>query len=64
MSTMDEGDLARLEAIVNSLPPEDQEVVRRYQQTMYQNSVRAAFSAIMARNFSHGIGRYVLQCLG
>ena len=69
MSYLDEDEVARtlrirMEQIIDGLPPEDQEVVRHFQQTMYQNNARAAAAAIMARNFSHGIGRYVLQCIG
>ena len=60
MSEMLESDPQRLKEIVASLPPEDQEVFRRLQQTMHQNAMRAAAASIMARNFSHGIGLHVL----
>ncbi|MFA5047835.1 MAG: hypothetical protein WC516_02210 [Patescibacteria group bacterium] len=61
MSEMQEGDPERLKEIIASLSPEDQEVFRRFRQTMYENSMRGAAAAIMARNFSHGIGSYVLS---
>ena len=64
MNVMHENDAKRMQQIVAGLPPDDQEVVRRFQQTLYENSTRVAVAAIMTRNFSHGIGRYALQRLG
>jgi hypothetical protein len=52
-------DLRRFEEIIESLPEEQQQVMRRELDRRRSSLVRATISQVMARNNSHNLGTHL-----
>ena len=48
-----------VEKLLGSLPPEQANALREHMRGLEEGARKAAAAAIMARNFSHGIGAHV-----
>lgn len=51
----------KIKQALEKLSPEEKELVTEYLENVRENAIRGAAGGIMARNFSHGIGRHALE---